>query len=177
MKKALLVVMVLVFAMSLSFAAAGKVSFLVDKGVVTAGDPVNVTFTLEETEVEEGLTTISVLGEQLTPNVWVMLVQGGNAQYEATKAVDEEGKKTVYYIRAMELQGQMVTLYAKLTDWNGTIVKEESKTVEWDESAFSDVVALVPAAEGIYSVDASITLEDGTVIAMGAGQLVAMKKF
>ena len=177
MKKALLVVMVLVFAMSLSFAAAGKVSFLVDKGVVTAGDPVNVTFTLEETEVEEGLTTISVLGEQLTPNVWVMLVQGGNAQYEATKAVDEEGKKTVYYIRAMELQGQMVTLYAKLTDWNGTIVKEESKTVEWDESAFSDVVALVPAAEGIYSIDASITLEDGTVIAMGAGQLVAMKKF
>jgi len=177
MKKALLVVLVLVFAMSLSFAAAGKVSFLVDKGVVTAGDPVKVTFTLEETEVEEGLTTISVLGEQLTPNVWVMLVQGGNAQYEATKAVDEEGKKTVYYIRAMELKGQKVTLYAKLTDWNGKVIKQEKKDVQWKEDAYSDVIALVPAAEGIYSIDASITLEDGTVIAMGAGQLVAMKKY
>ncbi|NLH18465.1 MAG: hypothetical protein GX462_00205 [Thermotogaceae bacterium] len=177
MKKALLVVLVLVFAMSLSFAAAGKVSFLVDKGVVTAGDPVKVTFTLEETEVEEGLTTISVLGEQLTPNVWVMLVQGGNAQYEATKAVDEEGKKTVYYIRAMELKGQKVTLYAKLTDWNGKVIKQEKKDVQWKEDAYSDVIALVPAAEGIYSIDASITLEDGTVIAMGAGQLVALKKY
>ncbi|HPE68896.1 MAG TPA: hypothetical protein P5560_05400 [Thermotogota bacterium] len=179
MKKAVFLALVLVVAFTFAFAQDGTITFLLEKGVVTAGEAVDVTFMLEETNVDDTVKTIEVLGNEVSDNVFVMLIKDApnNAAYEATKEVDADAKKTVYYIRATELAGQMVTLNAILLDWNGEEVANISKEIEWDESAFTDVISLTPAAEGIYTVHASIILEDGTEIAMEEGQLVALKNY
>ena len=180
MKKVLLLAMVLVFALSFAFAQDGKITFLQDSGIVTVGAPVNVSFVIEEVAVDSDVTTIEVQGDEISDNVFVMLIKDAptNKVYEATKVVNDAAKKTVYYIRAKELTGTTIKLHAELIDWNGKPVEGAVDTeVVWKEEMLTEVIPLTPALEGIYTVNAWIQLEGGETIKMESGQLVAMKKY
>ncbi len=184
MKKGLLVVLVLAMVFTFAFAdETGLVSLGTDKGVVTVGEPVTVSYSLEVQDMSDQITTIEVMGDEIADNVFVMLIKDApnNAQYEATKAVDADAKKTTYYIKAVELVGKKGVLKASLMNWKNEVVASKEVPFEWKDDMFTDSVELVPAAEGIYTVKASIEFDDGTVMSLedwqGYAQLVALKKY
>jgi len=184
MKKGLLVVLVLAMVFTFAFAdETGLVSLGTDKGVVTVGEPVTVSYSLEVQDMSDQITTIEVMGDEIADNVFVMLIKDApnNAQYEATKEVDADAKKTTYYIKAVELVGKKGTFKAELVNWKNEVVASKEVPFEWKDDLYTESIELVPATEGIFTVKASIEFEDGTVMALedwqGKAQLVALKKY
>src|SRR6056297_3479377 len=116
MKKSLVLVMALVLVVAFAFAdQVGYAELSVDKGVITAGDPLNVNFTLTLEDVAEDVTTIEVMGDEVADNIFVMLIKdlpNEDATYEAQKVVDADAQKTTYFIKAKELAGTKGHVYA-----------------------------------------------------------------
>src|SRR6056297_502442 len=185
MKKSLVLVMALVLVVAFAFAdEVGRATLGTDKGVITAGDPLNVSFTLSVEDVAEDVTTIEVMGDEVADNVFVMLIKdlpNEDATYEAQKVVDPDAQKTTYYIKAKELVGTMGNIYAELRDWNGEVVAEATKEFAWKGTTWTDTLQLVPEVEGLYSVLAYIEFADGTRMELkgwdGHAQLVALDKY
>jgi hypothetical protein len=185
MKKSLVLVMALVLVVSFAFAdEVGRATLGTDKGVITAGDPLNVSFTLTVEDKAEDVTTIEVMGDEVADNVFVMLIKdmpNQDATYEAQKVVDPDAQKTTYYIKAKELVGTKGNIYAELRDWNGDKVAEATKEFAWKGTTWTDTLQLVPEKEGLYTVVAYIEFADGTRMELkgwdGYAQLVALDKY
>ena len=154
MKKSLVLVMALVLVVAFAFAdEVGKASLGLDKGVVTAGDPLTVSFSLVLEDVADDVTTIEVMGDEVADNVFVMLIKdlpNEDATYEAQKVVDPDAQKTTYYIKAKELVGTLGNVYAELRDWNGKVVASATKEFAWKGTTWTDSLQLVPEVEGLY---------------------------
>ncbi len=185
MKKSLVLVMALVLVVAFAFAdEVGKASLGTDKGVITAGDPLNVSFTLSVEDVADDVTTIEVMGDEVADDVFVMLIKdlpNEDATYEAQKVVDPDAQKTTYYIKAQELVGTKGNIYAELRDWNGEKVAEATEEFAWKGTTWTDTLQLVPEVEGLYTVIAYIEFEDGTRMELkgweGYAQLVALDNY
>jgi len=185
MKKSLVLVMALVLVVAFAFAdEVGRATLGTDKGVITAGDPLNVSFTLSVEDVAEDVTTIEVMGDEVADNVFVMLIKdlpNEDATYEAQKVVDPDAQKTTYYIKAKELVGTLGNIYAELRDWNGEVVASATKEFAWKGTTWTDTLQLTPAVEGLYTVIAYIEFADGTRMELkgweGYAQLVALDSY
>jgi hypothetical protein len=185
MKKSLVLVMALVLVVSFAFAdEVGRATLGTDKGVITAGDPLNVSFTLTVEDKAEDVTTIEVMGDEVADNVFVMLIKdmpNQDATYEAQKVVDPDAQKTTYYIKAKELVGTKGNIYAELRDWNGEVVASATKEFAWKGTTWTDTLQLTPAVEGLYTVIAYIEFADGTRMELkgweGYAQLVALDNY
>jgi len=185
MKKSLVLVMALVLVVAFAFAdEVGTASLGLNKGVVTAGEPLTVSYTLSVENVAEDVTTIEVMGDEVADNVFVMLIKdlpNEDATYEAQKVVDADAQKTTYYIKAKELVGTQGKIYAELRDWNGVVVASAEKEFAWKGTLWTDYLELVPAAEGLYEVIAYIEFADGTRMELkgwgGHAQLIALDKY
>src|SRR6056297_2257358 len=185
MKKSLVLVMALVLVVAFAFAdEVGRATLGTDKGVITAGDPLNVSFTLSVEDVADDVTTIEVMGDEVADNVFVMLIKdlpNEDATYEAQKVVDKDAQKTTYFIKAKELVGTMGNIYAELRDWNGEKVAEATKEFAWKGTTWTDTLQLVPEVEGLYTVIAYIEFADGTRMELkgweGYAQLVALDNY
>src|SRR6056297_613507 len=79
MKKSLVLVMALVLVVAFAFAANGErvglAELSTDKGVVTKGDALAVNFTVKLHNADPELTTIDVIGDEISDNVFVMLIK------------------------------------------------------------------------------------------------------
>lgn len=184
MKKSLVLVMVLALVAAFAFAdEIGTAALSTDKGVVTAGEPVNVEFMLTVEDNADDVTTIEVMGDEVSDNVFVMLIKDApnDATYEAQKVVDQDAKKTTYFIKAKELMGTMGKVYAKLVNWKNETVAEASEDFEWKNNTLSKTLSLVPPVEGLYTVMAYIEFADGTRMELkgwdGYAQLVALDNY
>jgi hypothetical protein len=184
MKKSLVLVMVLALVAAFAFAdEIGTAALSTDKGVVTAGDAVNVEFMLTVEDNADDVTTIEVMGDEVSDNVFVMLIKDApnDATYEAQKVVDQDAKKTTYFIKAKELMGTMGKVYAKLVNWKNETVAEASEDFEWKNNTLSKTLSLVPPVEGLYTVMAYIEFADGTRMELkgwdGYAQLVALDNY
>jgi len=184
MKKSLVLVMVLALVAAFAFAdEIGTAALSTDKGVVTAGEAVNVEFSLTVEDNADDVTTIEVMGDEVSDNVFVMLIKDApnDATYEAQKVVDQDAKKTTYFIKAKELMGTMGKVYAKLVNWKNETVAEASEDFEWKNNTLTKTLSLVPPVEGLYTVMAYIEFADGTRMELkgwdGYAQLVALDKY
>ncbi|HPJ89198.1 MAG TPA: hypothetical protein PLO84_08735 [Thermotogota bacterium] len=184
MKKSLVLVMVLALVAAFAFAdEIGTAALSTDKGVVTAGEAVNVEFSLTVEDNADDVTTIEVMGDEVSDNVFVMLIKDApnDATYEAQKVVDQDAKKTTYFIKAKELMGTMGKVYAKLVNWKNETVAEASEDFEWKNNTLTKTLSLVPPVEGLYTVMAYIEFADGTRMELkgwdGYAQLVALDNY
>lgn len=184
MKKSLVLVMVLALVAAFAFAdEIGTAALSTDKGVVTAGEAVNVEFTLAVEDNADDVTTIEVMGDEVSDNVFVMLIKDApnDATYEAQKVVDQDAKKTTYFIKAKELMGTKGKVYAKLVNWKNETVAEATEDFEWKNNTITKTLSLVPPVEGLYTVMAYIEFADGTRMELkgwdGYAQLVALDNY
>jgi hypothetical protein len=184
MKKSLVLVMVLALVAAFAFAdEIGTAALSTDKGVVTAGEAVNVGFTLAVEDNADDVTTIEVMGDEVSDNVFVMLIKDApnDATYEAQKVVDQDAKKTTYFIKAKELMGTKGKVYAKLVNWKNETVAEATEDFEWKNNTITKTLSLVPPVEGLYTVMAYIEFADGTRMELkgwdGYAQLVALDNY
>ena len=168
MKKSLVLVMALVLVVAFAFAdQTATVTLGLDKGVVTAGDPITVSFNLVVENVAEDVTTIEVMGDEVADNVFVMLIKdlpNDDATYEARKVVDDMAMKTTYFIKAKELPGDAGVFHAHLVDWYGNVVEGQTFDVpfSWKGNHNDGVILLTPPTEGLYNVVAYIKFDEET---------------